>query len=120
MPGCIPWNDVAEDWEPEGAWREAYVLDTSIGEWQRVVEAVQARWPSSFWEDGEPRDMPRDLSEIFSRAADHFFYWQISLSDDVRVFCSYGFYSAERIEFGFSPGRSTAKLNWISFATSFV
>ena len=49
------WDDeVAEDWESEGEWREAYVFEASVGDWQRVVDAVHALWRSSYTEDGEP------------------------------------------------------------------
>ena len=45
--------------------------------------------------------MPRDVSEIFARCAVHTLYWEIGLSDHVRVFSH--FFSSDWIEFGIDP-----------------
>jgi hypothetical protein len=64
------WDQVAEDFEPDGALRDIYVLQASSAEWQQLLDWVRASQRFDFFVDGARSQLPADVGEIFERRKD--------------------------------------------------
>ena len=99
--GELAWEDVKEDWVPDGGLVDIYVFETTLADWQRVVDVLRATgWPTEF-SVGDKRDMPAAVDDIFELLPDHSPTWRLWPHPDVLVNCF--FFSEAEIEFDVSP-----------------
>jgi hypothetical protein len=89
----------------EGAYRDIYVPGTTAEDWQRALDAVTARWPSTYSEDGESAVMPRDVGTILSRRSERSTLLRIHLHNHLDF--DVHFFGADEIEFTFDPAEVT-------------
>ncbi len=90
------------DWEPDGgALRDVYIHSTNLTDWQRVVDVVRLRWPSSYAEDSEPAAMPTSVAEIFRRSERLSPSWAVRPTPEIRINCF--FFTPDEIEFDLDP-----------------
>ncbi|WP_432201133.1 hypothetical protein ACRAQ7_02570 [Erythrobacter sp. W53] len=62
----MDWDTVAVDFEPEGALRDIYVLDTTVADWQLVIDAIRQEVTGLTFKIGdEISELPIDAAEIF-------------------------------------------------------
>jgi hypothetical protein len=105
----LKWEDVSEDWRPDGALRDVYVFDATEADWQRVVDAVRGRWSSTYQVDGQAAQMPEAVREIFRAASSQRPLWQIKLRDGIVANCH--FFGGEEIEFDLDPREVSSQLD---------
>jgi hypothetical protein len=91
------WSDVSEDWESEGGLRDVYVFETSVDDWQRVLDLVRAQWSCAYSEDGKPTAMPADVRTIFRAREQRAVRLAIQAAPAIHVNCH--FFLPEEIEF---------------------
>jgi hypothetical protein len=59
----ISWDTCRRDFEPDGALRDIYVLDTNIKHWQRLFAALVSAYALEYSVDGESRPVPETVDE---------------------------------------------------------
>ena len=97
-----PWNYVRACWaEDDGALSDIYVLEATADDWQRVVEATTARWPSSYEEDAQPVPLPDEVDVVFGRAASRTCLLRIEVTPLISL--NAHFFSSEEVEFDLDP-----------------
>jgi len=66
MSAEIDWSAVAHEFEWDGSLRDVYVHDTSVAEWQVVLDAIRTRYPPlTFLAGGVPSELPEIAAEVF-------------------------------------------------------
>jgi hypothetical protein len=86
----------------DGAVFDIFVTDSTLKDWQAVVDAVRARaWPMTYEEDGVPAEMPPTAEEIFAHAEKATILWSVAVAPGVVINCH--FFSSDEIEFDFQP-----------------
>jgi hypothetical protein len=95
------WNEVAADFERDGATRDIYVLNATTDDWNKVVETVRKRRPPpAFFVDGEPAALPARFEGIMAIRPDSSPFMRIDL-EGVHLNCH--FFDDEEIEFDLDP-----------------
>lgn len=101
----MDWHRVAGDFEPDGSLRDIYVPGTSLDDWQRVLDALQERWPLlDYTLDGEAAPLPGRAEDIFDARRERTVKLSFVVAD-ARVFCH--FFVEEEIEFDIDPREVT-------------
>lgn len=94
-------DDLRALWaEDEGAVRDVYVEETTSGDWQTLIDAIQERWSCSYTEDGAPVPMP-PAAEVLRRRSDRATMLEIHLCEHLAVQAH--FFESDQIEFSFLP-----------------
>jgi len=63
----IDWEGQRELFEWDGSWRDLYVLDTQLRDWQRLLDHLRQREDRfTFTIDGTPRPLPSTVETIFA------------------------------------------------------
>jgi hypothetical protein len=103
--GLVPdllWEDVREWFEPDGSLLDAYVFDTTVADWQALVDFVRSRgWWFAYSEDGRPRRLPFRVEDVFARRGEMAVLLQVRPVPEVRV--NVHFFTDEEIEVDFAP-----------------
>jgi hypothetical protein len=101
----MDWQQIAPDFEPDGALRDIYVFGTGLLDWQRVLDALRAWEPSpSFAIGGQPAMMPDKVEDIFAEARQQGALLSVKVSG-VLVNCH--FFHPDDIEFDLDPRKVT-------------
>jgi hypothetical protein len=63
------WTEIAAELTWDGAWRDIYVVGTTLRDWQRVLDSLHANNPKTvaFYVDGEETSFPPSAEVIFER-----------------------------------------------------
>jgi hypothetical protein len=86
----------------DGALFDIFVTDTTLEDWQAVVDAVSATtWPMTYEVDGVPTEMPPAVEEIFAHAQKATILWSVTAAPGVALNCH--FFCSDEIEFDFQP-----------------
>jgi hypothetical protein len=96
---AMRFEDVAEDFVPEGAWRDIYVLNTTIQEWDRVLQVVRSSYGHKYSIANTPAPMP-DSAEA---ALEIHHACQLLEVDLGRFTLNCHFFCEEEIEFDMRP-----------------
>jgi hypothetical protein len=97
----MDWNQVATDFERDGATRDIYVLDATTDDWNRVVEALRKREPPpAFFVDGEPAALPARIEDIMAIRPNASPFMRIDF-EGLSLNCH--FFDDEEIEFDLDP-----------------
>jgi hypothetical protein len=68
LVGDLLWDDVREWFQPDGSLLDAYVFDTTVGDWQAFVDLVRSKgWWFAYSEDGRPGRLPARVEDVFAR-----------------------------------------------------
>jgi hypothetical protein len=62
----ISWETCRKEFEPDGALRDIYVLDTTIEHWRLLYDALHSTYSLEYSVDGQPRSIPSTVDEVFS------------------------------------------------------
>ena len=112
------WDDVREWFQPDGSLLDAYVFDTTVGDWQAFVDLVRSNgWWFAYSEDGRPRRLPARVEDVFARRGEMALLLQVRPAPEVLV--NVHFFTDEEIEVDFSPRNSRARSGSICCAFSF-
>ena len=98
----MAWKDVASEFVWDGAWRDIYVVGTTIADWQRVLDLLSDRTPDAlaFYVDGEKLSSAPSAEVIFARRQETSTLLQVT-AGDVHLNCH--FFCEEEIEFDLDP-----------------
>lgn len=99
---ALEWEAIAADFEPDGSFRDVYVIDTTVEDWQRLVTFIrQWGWWHAYEEDGHATRLPSDVREIFGRRS------RVSVLLRLRPFrllnINCHFFGEDEIEFDLDP-----------------
>jgi hypothetical protein len=96
-------RELAARWAADkGALLDAWIDGSSVGEWQRAVDAIlKLGWPFTYSEDGQTTPMPYEVERIFAHTAERSCLWQIRPVKKFRINCH--FFGPDAIEFDVNP-----------------
>ncbi|RZJ03403.1 MAG: hypothetical protein EON89_11840 [Brevundimonas sp.] len=67
----MKWIDAAPDFAWDGSWRDIYILNTSLDDWQRVVDSLRGNSPPPrLLFDGASVPIPSSIKSVFERGDD--------------------------------------------------
>ena len=98
----MTWTEIASEFECDGAWRDIYVLDTTLGDWQRILDALIDHDPNALafsLEKEEVASIP-SAKVIFELSPKMTILLQATLGN-VHLNCH--FFSKEQVEFDLDP-----------------
>lgn len=100
MPDLL-WDDVREWFEPDGSLLDAYVLETTVADWQAFVDLVRSKgWRFTYSEDNQPRRLPHRVENVLARRGEMAVLLQIRPVPEILV--NVHFFTDEEIEVDFS------------------
>ena len=104
----IDWEICKQDFNWDGSWRDIYVFDTTIEDWQQLLDFLRKEYKVQYSVDGEERDLPFSVSDIFSatQQACIFIKFQVSI-----ILFSGHFFSQDTIEFDIDPCEVTSQID---------
>ena len=105
----MEWNKISADFEPDGSYRDIYIHETTLADWQLVIDAIRKEIPSfSVHTDGEPVEMPQDISNLFNLGPDDFRSSLYVGFGNGTLNCH--FFTEDQIEFDLDPRDMNAEL----------
>lgn len=97
----LTWEQVKAEFEWDGSLRDLYVWNTSIEDWDRLLNAVRSHsYPVEFLLGGELAALPEKVSDIFAITHDKAAFLGIDVSG-LRVHSH--FFTLEEIEMDLDP-----------------
>lgn len=97
----LNWDDVREEFVFDGSWRDIYVLNTTLADWQRVLDAIhKAEHDCEYLVDGAPGVLPNDAALTFLTSKESRPLLSVKFGG-VQANCH--FFSVEEIEFDIDP-----------------
>lgn len=98
----MAWKDVASEFVWDGAWRDIYVIGTTIADWQRVLDLLNDKTPDAlaFYVNGEELPSAPSAEVIFERRQETSTLLQVT-AGNVHLNCH--FFCEEEIEFDLDP-----------------
>lgn len=97
----IDWDACKIMFAWDGSWRDLYVLDTDIRDWQTVFEFLKVRnFPLSYSIDQQPNELPLHVETIFEQGAGASVFLTIDIGGIV-VHCH--FFDRNTIAFDLDP-----------------
>jgi len=86
--------------EDDGALTDIYASGDA-DDWQRVIETITARWPSTYTEDAQPTPLPDEVAVVFRRAHTRACLLQMEVTPLISL--NAHFFSPEEVEFDLDP-----------------
>lgn len=97
----MKWEDYKHEFEFDGSWRDIYVLNTGLADWQLVIDLLKTDiYEPQFNVDGDKAIFPLSVDEIFMIRNEASSYLLFKV-DSIQLNCHF-FIEAE-IEFDFDP-----------------
>jgi hypothetical protein len=95
------WEEYRDEFDFDGSWRDIYVLETSVLDWQTMVEFLGSGvYEYSFSLDGETANLPACISDLFDIEWASRGYLELRVGS-VRISCH--FFTESEIEFDLDP-----------------
>ncbi len=95
----MKWENYAADFDWDGSWRDIYVLETSIDDWQTMFDFLHSSQYEFQYQRYEPEPLP-SITEVFSKKYEHKGDLYVVVGD-VTLNCH--FFVPEQIEFDLDP-----------------
>lgn len=97
----MEWRLVAPDFAFDGSWRDIYVLDTTLSDWQVALDRLRQFEPAPIYRvDGEARAIPDRAEDAFETRASAVALLSFSIGKAV-LNCH--FFAVDEIEFDLDP-----------------
>lgn len=97
----INWDDVRDEFVFDGSWRDAYVLETTLADWGRVLEAIHAAaYVCEYLVGGAAAPLPVDAASTFLAASNSRPLLTVALGG-IQANCH--FFRVDEIEFDIDP-----------------
>jgi hypothetical protein len=102
MVTLMIWTEIAAELTWDGAWRDIYVVGTTLRDWQRVLDSLHANNPKTvaFNVDGEETSFPPSAEVIFERRQEAATLLQVTVGN-MHLNCH--FFCQDEIEFDLDP-----------------
>lgn len=95
------WTEVASEFEWDRLWRDIYVVDATVEDWQRILDALRTLSPApSFYIEGNPTPIPARVEDIFEQRQASSTLLTLNVGN-VGLNCH--FFDDEEIEFDLDP-----------------
>ena len=94
------WQDYKTAFEWDGSWRDIYVLDTNINDWQRLLDFLRESSYVTIYHGLTGPELPETMQEIFEIQKTSFSSMSIDIGQ-IRVNCH--FFLESEIEFDIDP-----------------
>jgi hypothetical protein len=62
----VTWEEVAGDFQPEGALRDIYVTEANLAVWQSCLDYLRVHYSVEFFLDSETAPLPGSVADIFA------------------------------------------------------
>lgn len=118
----VEWSEVRDELFPDGTLRDIYVLDTSIADWQRVLDGLRrGAFALDYALEGATAALPVNASVLFADERLHMSRLRIALGS-VTIHCH--FFQVDQIEFDIDPrdiegqGELTAVVDFMRLVAS--
>jgi hypothetical protein len=99
------WEDLKSAFTVDGSWRDLYIFDTTLDDWQRLLDFLAGSGYAMRLTGGETASPPTTVAGIPWATADDFATLEVDIGGPV-VTCH--FFSEEEIEFDFDPSDVTS------------
>lgn len=97
----MKWEDYKHEFDFDGSWRDIYVLNTSVDNWQRLIDFLHSSvYQINFFAGGDEVALSQQAAEILDLCPDSSGYLEILLGE-VTLNCR--FFCEQQIEFDFDP-----------------
>lgn len=108
----MDWEQVAPDFEPDGALRNIYVFGTDLSDWQSVWEALRTWEPLPIIRvGGQLAISPDKVQDIFAETGDR----AVMSVDVCGAIVNCHFFVHDEIEFDLDPGEVTGPIQLDGF-----
>jgi hypothetical protein len=100
------WEDLKSAFAVDGSWRDLYILDTTLADWQRLLDFLATSgYPTRLTDGGRATSLPKKADDIPWATTDDFAMLEVDIGGPV-LNCH--FFSEEEIEFDFDPSEVTS------------
>lgn len=99
--------DLVSEFEADGSLRDIYALDTSVTDWNRLLNLSPSLGEAAYFRGGKAAPLPTSASSIFEDV-DHSHLLQFSLGGPV---INTHFFIADEIEFDLDPKEITSQVD---------
>ncbi len=97
----LAWETVRNEFEFDGSWRDIYVFQTTMSDWQHMLNAVRkSPYQVKYFRGGQPTEFPIDAIHAFPLAEECDRYLSVTFAG-VQANCH--FFWDEEIEFDIDP-----------------
>jgi hypothetical protein len=98
----MSWTEIASEFAWDGSLRDIYVVGTTLGDWQRILDSLLERDSIVlvFSENGEKIPIPPIAKFIFERRGEAAMMLEVTVGN-IRVNCH--FFCEEQVEFDIDP-----------------
>jgi hypothetical protein len=104
------WQDYESEFEWDGSWRDIYVLNTSVADWQKLLDFLRtASYNLNFYIDGEDAVLPSDVAHIFKARAEVSAYLSVDIGE---IILNCHFFHDAQIEFDIDPREVTDEIKF--------
>jgi hypothetical protein len=102
----VDWDEIAPAFEPDGALRDIYVLETTLADWQAVLDALRGWTPRPAFVIGSAdRPLPDRAEDIFASQWENTGLLSLFVGG-MRLNCH--FFTVDEIEFDLDPAEVAA------------
>lgn len=92
---------IREAFYVDGGWRDIYILDTDIQDWQQLLTFLHSSiYSMEFFFDGQPTPLPEQVASVFELRNEHNTILHV---DSEHLKLTSFFFTAEQIEFDLDP-----------------
>ena len=107
----MPWERARSAFRADGSLRDIYVHDVTVSQWQAVIVALRAKYPSSFSVAGSEAPFPPSVAALFERGAPSAAMLSLDIGG-IDMACH--FFAADEIEFDLMPDDVSDSVRFIA------
>jgi len=98
---AVAWETVRKEFAFDGSWRDICVLQTTIADWQRMLDAIRsAGYRLAYFRADQPAELPTKAAEAFPLPDECDRRLSVWFAD---VLANCHFFTVEEIEFDIDP-----------------
>jgi hypothetical protein len=123
MSGLV-WNDVRGEFAFDGSWRDIYILNATLSDWQRMLDGLRASgFDLGYQLDGQPAEFPSSAESAFALVEEHSQLLSVRFAG---ILANCHFFTPNEIEFDIDPREITGQerldslLGFMQFLTDCV
>lgn len=102
----VDWKTCKQDFEWDGSWRDIYVFETTLEDWQLLFELIRTQYRLQASADGIVQSLPSTDEELHVMSRECNSHWTIRVGG-ILIVCH--FFSSEQMEFHIDPREVTSQ-----------